>query len=452
MRRGRRITLTTAAALCTMLAACAPAGAKAAFTRVFTLGVGPFANEALARTADGSLHIMYQTTSGSSAVPNGLATNVVSPSGKLSPPVQALSGWTPSIPGLTALPGGGLLAAFGAVSPQNVSALWTIASGDGGQTWSAPAQTPTSVVQAYGANLNAQALGSLPILTLTVSGGVSTQQGTADNAPTSLLVDSSDNFAANANSAVDASGQVIVSWDSLAGSGGDFMRAAAPQLGSVQKAPGVQKNELQLAARTGGGVFAAYTSDQKHVRLVRYGGGSVAVPALKAVTPGVMGVASGPAGRIWVMWGDDHGIAVTRSNMAVTRFEPVQQLNPGSFTLYRVYGDGQLGPLDLFVDQIPTSDIHAPGGFYTRVLPLLSAAPGVIVHHNKKGAVTGYGVNVRVTDAGDAVSGAAVKLGGKTVKTGKSGVAHFALGPGAASAQLSVTAATYRRYSVRLKL
>ena len=452
MRRGRRAAFTAALALGAMLAACAPAGAKAAFTRVFTLGVGPFANEALARTADGNLHVMYQTTNGTSAAPNGLATNVVSPSGHLSAPVQALTGWNPSIPGLTALPGGGLLAAFGAVSPQNVSSLWTIGSGDGGQTWSAPAQTPTSVAQAYGANLNAQALGSTPILTLTVAGGVSTQQGTSSGAPTSLLVDSSDNFAGNADSAVDSSGTVVVSWDSGAGSGGDYMRAAAPQVGSVQKAPGVQKNELQLAARTGGGVYAPYTPDQKHVRLIRYGGGSVAVGSLKSIAPAVLGVASGPAGRIWVMWGDSNGVAVTRSNMAVTRFEQIQQLKAGTFSMYRVYGDGQLGPLDLFVDQIPTADVHAPGGFYTRVLPLLTVMPSVVVHHNKKGAVTGYSVKIKVTDAGDAVSGAVVKLGGKTATTGKTGVAHFVLGAGAGSPQVKVTAATYRPYSARVKL
>jgi hypothetical protein len=117
-----------------------------------------------------------------------------------------------------------------------------------------------------------------------------------------------------------------------------------------------------------------------------------------------------------------------------------------------VYGDGKLGPLDLFVDQIPTSDVHSPGGFYTRVLPLLTVTPSVIVHHNKKGAVTGYSVTIHVTDAGDAVNGAAVKLAGKTATTGKTGVVHFVLGAGAGSAQVTVTAATYRPYSARVKL
>ena len=40
-------------------------------------------------------------------------------------------------------------------------------------------------------------------------------------------------------------------------------------------------------------------------------------------------VATGLDGRLWVMWGDVNGsasrIAVTRSNKAGTKFEPIQQ-------------------------------------------------------------------------------------------------------------------------------
>lgn len=453
MTRVRLITLATTAALAAGLSATAPAAAHVSFQRVFTLGVGPYANEALARTANGSLHVMYQTTTGTSPAPTGLATRVISTAGKLSPAVQALSGWTTSTPGLAVAPGGTLLGAFGAVSPSNVSSMWTIASSDGGQTWSAPAQTPTAVAQAYGANLNVQMLGTMPVFTLAVSGGITTQQGASAASPSALLVDSSDNFAADVNSAVDASGEVIVSWDSLAGSGGDFIREAAPQLGPVQRAPGGFKNELQLAARSvGGGVFAPYTTDGAHVRLLRYGGGTVSVGRLAGVSAKALGAASGPAGRIWVMWGDDSGIALTRSNRAVTQFEPIQHLTPGSFTLYRIYGDGLLGPLDLFVDQIPKSDIHAPGGFYARVLPILTVTPSVKALHNKQGKVTGYAVAIMVADAGDAVKGATVTVGGKSATTGQSGRAQFGFGAGAGVAPVKVTAPTYQAYSGRVTL
>ena len=455
MRRAQTLTLMTVAALAAILAVCAPAGAKTAFQRVFTLGVAANANEALARTPNGNLHVLYQTTTGTSAAPTGLATTTVSASGKLFQPVQALSGWGTSLPGLTALPGGGLLAAFGAVSAANVSSLWTISSSDGGQTWSAPAQTSSPVVQAYAAALNAQALGATPILTLSVAGGVTTQQGTAANAPAAQLTDAGDDFATDVNSAVDAAtGSVLVSWSSSAASGGDFIRPAAPSVGTAERVPGETRDEVQLAGRTGtsAGIYAPYTTDGTKVRLLRYGSGTVAVGSLKGVRAAVLGVATGPQGRIWVMWGDDGGVALTRSNMALTRFEPIQHLNPGSFTLYRVYGDGRLGPLDMFVDQVPASDPAAPGGFCTRVLPLLSVGDHIKVHHNKQGAVTGYSVTVTVTDAGDAVDGATVKLAANAVKTGKSGSAQVSFGAAANSESLTVTAPTYRPFKGRLKL
>ncbi|MDE3131606.1 MAG: hypothetical protein KGL16_10680 [Acidobacteriota bacterium] len=450
-----RTALAACAALSAMLAIAAPASAKTSFKRVFTLGVGSYANDALARTPDGKLHVIFQTTTGSSPVSTGLATRVVSASGALSGPVQALSGWAAGIPGLTVMPGGGLLAAFGAISPNNVPALWTIGSSDGGQTWSTPAQAYSPVTQAYGANLNAQTLNGVPALTLAVSGGITTQLGITANAPASLLTDSSDDSAADVNSAIDgASGAVVVSWSSLANAGGDYIRQAASSLGAPAKVPGLQRNEVQISGRSGGaaGVYAPYTLNGTGVRLFRYGGGGVAVGSLKGVNASVLGIAPAPRGRLWVMWGDDNGVAVTRSNMAVTRFERIQQLKPGSATLFRVYGDGQLGPLDMFADQLPASNVHAPGGYYARVLPLLTVTRSVKALYNKKGAIVGHTARIRVTDAGDDVKGAKVKLDGKSATTGKQGTVQFGFGPGGGSVSLEVTAATYQAYASQFKL
>ena len=100
------------------------------------------------------------------------------------------------------------------------------------------------------------------------------------------------------------------------------------------------------------------------MRLLRYGGGTVAVGSLASATPAALGVATGIDGRIWVMWGSDNGnIAVTRSNKAVTRFEPIQQLSDKIVTLFHLAGDGRLGPLDLLADQLADTN------------PLLQRAP-----------------------------------------------------------------------------
>ena len=175
----------------------------------------------------------------------------------------------------------------------------------------------------------------------------------------------------------------------------------------AQAVPGQSRNTQELAGRDAGpGVYGAYTTDGKHVRLFRYGGGTVAVGSAKTQAKD-LGVATSLDGRIWVMWGDDSGggVAVTRSNKAVTRFEPIQHLKLNSGSMYRISGDGRLGPLDLLVDQIPNvSPIQPPGVFYGRTRAVLSAAFSVKPIKNKKLAVIGHTLTVTVSDAGDPVS------------------------------------------------
>src|ERR1700760_4429840 len=80
--------------------------------------------------------------------------------------------------------------------------------------------------------------------------------------------------------------------------------------GAAQKAPipsqygtGVV---LRVAGRdTGPGVFAGYPADfatTTHMRLLRYGGGSVAVGSVKGLHAASWGVATGPDGRLWGAW------------------------------------------------------------------------------------------------------------------------------------------------------
>lgn len=259
--------------------------------------------------------------------------------------------------------------------------------------------------------------------------------------------------------AVDAAAnEVVASWHSGVGSGGNFMRAVAPTLGSVQKAPGQLRNDLVIAGRDKGpGVFGAYTSDGRHVRLLRYGGGSVAVGQPAGTEASIIGVATGLDGRIWVMWGQDgHPVAVTRSNKAVTKFEPIQRVYPNPFTLYRLSGDGRLGPLDLFVDEIPTGSgttVPPAGTFHTRVLPELSASVSVVNVKSKMGKVIAHKLKVKVTDAGDAVAGATVAAAGKEAKTSSKGTATLTLaGSISGSVTVNVTDSSYHTLKKKIKL
>ncbi len=426
-----------------------------AFTRVNALGVGTFATYAMVRTSNGTLHLIFQTTAPKSPAPNGLATRSISPAGFLGGQSQALTGWGTSIPGLVQLSNGKLEAVFGAVSPKpkQISGLWGIVSGNG-TSWSAPVEVGSQSqdeAQSYGANVTAQRSGSTPVFTLSVAGGLTVQQGLGQGSPTKSILNGSDDFAGDIDSAVDAAGQqVVASWQSLAHKGGDFIQGVAPTVGKAERMPGELRNEVVISGRDAGpGVFGAYTTDGSHVSLLRYGGGSVPVGSLPGVTAKVLGTATGLDGRIWVIWGDENGgLAVTRSNKAVTKFEPIQQIGMHAFSLYRLGGDGRLGPLDLLVEMIPPSvknKLQPAGTFHARVLPELSASTNVTAVKNKAGTVIAHSVAVHVTDAGDPVAGATAAAGGKSGKTAANGTVTLTL-PASVSGtvKVAVTAAGYQ--------
>ena len=152
-----------------------------------------------------------------------------------------------------------------------------------------------------------------------------------------------------------------------------------------------------LSGRIGaaGRVYVAY-ADGKAAHLYRYGGGSktIATGPYWSAT-----VCAAPAGRLWVAWGDTSGgLFVTRSNRAVSAFEPVQKLKlPGSELTF-VQCEGSAGPADLFASG------QANGGFFhTHLL-----AEFALRAQASKGKAT-----VSVRDAGDPVAGVAVAVGGK---------------------------------------
>src|SRR3954447_8484239 len=432
-----------------LLAACPAAPAAVKFTRVNAIPGGVDPDTAMARTPDGTLHLAYETTAQRNGT-DGVAARSISAGGSLGQEVQALSGWQAGLPGLVSLPGGQLEAVFGAISPNNVPSIWGISSSDGGANWTAPTDVRSgpNEAQAYGAQITAKMSGSTPVLTVPQAGNLIIQQGLGPNTPTfQLNTTPADSPAVDVDSAVDAAtGEVVASWQSLASPLGLFLQGAAPTVGSPQPAPGQHHSALVIAGRDAGpGVFGSYSTDNKHVRLLRYGGGTVAVGSRKGVAANVLGVATGLNGRMWALWGDDSGLALTRSKKAVTKFEPIQHIKHVVASIYRLAGDGRLGPLDLFVDEIPdASPIQPAGSFWARVLPVLSASLSVNKAHK---------LAVKVTDAGDDVSGATVAAAGKKATTNGSGVATLTL-PKSASGHVPVTisAAGYRTLKRAVKI
>jgi hypothetical protein len=457
------------------LALIAPVVAAAATLHVKLVaktGESGFPPAGVVRSADGTLHVVFGTKVNWGNSADGIGATSISAAGHIGAQVQALSGWNAGIPGLVPLPSGQLEAVFGGGADNGStganSGPWGIVSSDGGATWSAPADVGSGTMEAFAGDITAHLSGSTPVLTVPGAGGLVIQSGLGAGSPVFGLDTAGHGSLGNVDAALDAtSGALVASWYSSDTSAGLWMQQVAP-VGAAQKVPGpldtAQRQQLVLAGRDKGpGVFAAYAPDQasNKIRLLRYGGGSVAVGSIKDVHAYNLGVATGLDGRIWVMWWgplNGHGvIGITRSNKADTRFEPIQRYQLDSAYMWRIFGDGRLGPLDLLVNEVPTPPAGTPAGqglvngiYWARVLPELSAHASAAAANKAK---TKFVLAVKVSDAGDAVAGAKVTALGKSAKTSNQGIAKLTVsGSQGQTATVTITAPGYQTLKVTKKL
>jgi hypothetical protein len=210
------------------------------------------------------------------------------------------------------------------------------------------------------------------------------------------------------------SGAVVVGGVTIGSPAGSFMEQALPTGGPRQLVPSLtQDGSSGLTARIGaGGVYTAWTNG-KAVDLTRYQGPTTQVVRGPYTSADAF---AAPDGRLWVVFGDDRdGLYATRSNEAVTRFEPIQHLGApgGTSTLWNTAGDASTGPLDLFADV--STGPAARGYWHTRVLGRESLLTRVS-HIGGAGGKTA--VSFVLTDAGDPIAGARVVIAhGGTTRT-----------------------------------
>ena len=464
-KRGSRRTIMLGVAI----ALIAPAGAGAATLHTTLLAKVAYGTTppSAARTTDGVMHVAFETNVNWGDSANGVGTISISPSGHVGAQVQALAwgsgGGSPNgIPGLAVLPGGSLEATFGG-SPGGDDGPWGISSTDGGATWTVPVDVGSGSMEFGDSYVPLAVSNSTPVLSAGCCGGIVIQQGFGTGAPTYQLTNSTDNAAGQTGLAVDAAtGAAIDAWGSNAGSGGMWLQQIAPSPGTAQQLPvpsqyGTGAAVIVAGRDSGPGVFVAYPANfgtTTHMRLLRYGGGSIAVGSVNGLHANSWGVATGNDGRIWAFWSgviNGKGVtAITRSNKAVTRFEPIQRYGGTWSQLFTLSGDGRLGPLDLLLGGTPAVKTGSGVGgiYYARVLPKLSATVSV----NKLGGGK-FGLKVKVTDAGDAVSGAKASAKGQSDKTNSSGTANLTIS-GSTGDHVTVTVndAGYRVLKTTVKL
>jgi hypothetical protein len=250
------------------------------------------------------------------------------------------------------------------------------------------------------------------------------------------------------------SGHFYASWAqvfSVPGSRDGIYVKDVTALGATIKAPGTGTNTVSsdfppfatmamTNTNTHPGVFIAYcgnTSPCKTIALWRVGAsGAVPVPAsAHAFWPSIT---QGPAGRIWVAWYNTvtNKVMVTRSNKADNRFGPVRSyttpcIEHGLLGL----GGSPLARLDMGLSCVNGKLVSAQ--YFLQVLAALSlAAPGSV-----KAGASGVTVTVAVTDAGDPVAGATVKIDGKSAVTNAAGKASIHLPGSIKAGKYPVTAA-----------
>lgn len=222
--------------------------------------------------------------------------------------------------------------------------------------------------------------------------------------------------------AVDAgTGHAIVAWKFIKSTGGMAARTLVP-LGKQVKVPANATEAGQTTGITGrlggkGGVYIAYGQGTNlfSARPAVWRFGASKTKRLSSVAGAhSVGISPGPAGRLWVFWCryNDGYVYARRSNPAATAWGALRKIKTvkGTTAVWRVAAEGSAGPLDIFA--LVSRSAKDVGFWQTRILPGLSLKATKGKKEGKKIIVT-----LKVTDAGQAIGDAAVKVAGVGVKT-----------------------------------
>lgn len=422
----------------------ASAGPPGTWTRITEKNGRNIDQVGVARTGDGVLHVFWRRRNSPSN--EGIRHTPVTPAGKVGAASVVLDGFgAAGDPDAVATPDGKLRVFFnGLGSTVDEAGVVSATAGAAGSGWVREGIRVSSITSALGSVGAGVTASGQPLYVYTRSFVVGFHVGLdAAVADTEIQPDKKccDYMA---DLTTDAHGGLtIAGWYSNAdGRKGTWVQQILPGGGPRRLVPGSAAGgdaigidqRVAITGRLGApGVYVAVCSGYptcKRALLWKVGAGSPLTAGTGQDVEDVH-VSPGPQGRLWVAWHDGPGrIKAVRTNKAATRFGPVVSVAPpaGTSQLWKVTGDGSLGPLDLLVSASTPGSLAT---WHTQVRPPLSLSA-------KKGAAA---VTFTVTDAGDPVAGAKVAFGGKTITTNASGKATAA--PPAATAKATAKKAGY---------
>jgi len=433
----------------------APTAEAAPWRQVTASGGASIDQVGIVRTSDGVLHVAWHKG-------GDLNHTRIEPDGRIGATAPIQSGWTGHMDAaLTAVPGG-IRVVWGAIRSTNSSDpnqdLNTALSTDGGASW---ALTPGSIIprgaQAYGSDASATTLPNGTVLQAWAGTlGTWVHAGLSPATPNVDYQGPLGQYGYNPGIAADASGRAMMAWFSsgagrlgviaqAVGANGAPAGAAMTMPGSQVMVGGGSLAKTPIVARAkGGGFYVAYalgypTANQ--VRVWRVGAGSARLLARTEANSQVT-LAADPNGRLWVVWSDgtfgETHVLAARSNPEATEFgAPVDAgAVRDAHSTYSVDASATSNALDILA-LFGTGNSSGGATYATRIRPGLT-----LKARRRAGRVT-----FTVTDAGDPVRGANVRLGAHSGRTDGRGRVTLAFKRG----QAKVTAAGYAPAKRRIR-
>ena len=418
----------------------------------------------LVRTSDGVLHVAWSRPLVSGNTEDLLHTAIAA-NGRVGTTSTIAPGWTGFQNAALVLDPAGIRAFAGAMRSttpgEAIDEMATFLSLDGGANWTPQeANVVPDGGQAYGyPTAAASSPAGRMLQTWAGTLGTWVHEGLTAGTPIHNYQDQKGQYGYDSNIAIDGAGNAMLAWYSSGAAERGVLAQPVGALGAPagghMTMPGTGNMTIgmlgltPLVARSGGGFYVAYPVGRR-VQVWRVGASrATGVGRTRGMSPAVT-LAAAADGRLWAAWVAPKVtgpvVMAVRSNRAATRWGTVVSAGRprGSQQAYRLSSNAIGGALDILANfNQGTSSTTAI--YHRRVLPGLKL---VADPRRLRRGVT-RDVVFRVTDAGDPVQNARVRVGGISGRTNAGGRVTLTL-PGR-TATARATKQGYKRALRRLR-
>jgi hypothetical protein len=229
--------------------------------------------------------------------------------------------------------------------------------------------------------------------------------------------------------------------------------------GALAKAPGSGSNTVDIytpqpqalpfaSSSAHAGVYVAYCANSGCSSVLLWRDGAKKALKVPHSAKGLgIAMSAGPAGRLWLAWYNEasNRVYTVRTNKADTRFGPVRSSKAPCFADGNTHlglSGGGYGRLDVGLECLSAGAAKPIAEVTQSLAALRVSASKHTIRNSSKVSVT-----FTVTDAGDRVADATVKVAGHTAKTGSKGTVTITFAKGTKAKKYAVTASLANYFS-----